>query len=304
MLEDKTVAFKGGTALSKRWDAIERFSEDIDLSIHWHDMLDDPQDEGVDWDKTNKNKSQQKKFRDGQQKRLEDWTLALAERLQTKLDSYGIEGLEVRYDEASKGEKLEISYPSVTSDVSQYHLDHILLEFGARNRGKPTEPSDLYTYISEIEDFSDMEFPWAKNVQVFDLGYIIWEKLTALHQFCTAERVQSGARLARHWYDVDCIISKALIDPLEHTQAMSDVIKMKSARWFAKGVDYEKVATGGLTIIPNGELLTYLTEDHKNMIAGGMFFNTPDDFDVILERLGHLQNSINEYLIHSLNNQQ
>lgn len=34
---DFQVAFKGGTALSKCWGAIERFSEDIDLSIHWAD---------------------------------------------------------------------------------------------------------------------------------------------------------------------------------------------------------------------------------------------------------------------------
>ena len=38
LLGDCSVAFKGGTALSKCWSAIERFSEDIDLSIHWADL--------------------------------------------------------------------------------------------------------------------------------------------------------------------------------------------------------------------------------------------------------------------------
>lgn len=35
LLGDLSVAFKGGTALSKCWNVIERFSEDIDLSPIW-----------------------------------------------------------------------------------------------------------------------------------------------------------------------------------------------------------------------------------------------------------------------------
>ena len=38
LLGEFSVAFKGGTALSKCWEAISRFSEDIDLSIHWADL--------------------------------------------------------------------------------------------------------------------------------------------------------------------------------------------------------------------------------------------------------------------------
>lgn len=38
LLGNYSVAFKGGTALSKCWNLIERFSEDIDLSIHWADL--------------------------------------------------------------------------------------------------------------------------------------------------------------------------------------------------------------------------------------------------------------------------
>ena len=34
LVGDHAIAFKGGTALSKCWNVIERFSEDIDLSIH------------------------------------------------------------------------------------------------------------------------------------------------------------------------------------------------------------------------------------------------------------------------------
>lgn len=293
ILEGKTVAFKGGTALSKRWRAIERFSEDIDLSIHWHDLIDDPREEDVDWDAINISKSQQRKFRDNQQKRLESWTIELVERLTARLSVYDIKDLTVTYDAESKGEKVLISYPSVTTTDNQYHLDYVLLEFGGRNRGKPTEPSKLTTYLSEVEQLSTINFPTAKKVMVFCPGYIVWEKLTALHQFCTQDTPPNATRLARHWYDVDCIIEKNIIDPLAVDEAMNDVVKMKSARWTVKGVDFSAASGGGLQILPTGDLLTSLEEDHVQMIEGGMYFKQPANFTTILNRLELLQHKIN-----------
>jgi predicted nucleotidyltransferase component of viral defense system len=39
MMGEFAIAFKVGTALSKCWKVIDRFSEDIDLSIHWADLV-------------------------------------------------------------------------------------------------------------------------------------------------------------------------------------------------------------------------------------------------------------------------
>ena len=38
-LRPYSVAFKGGDSLSKCWNVIERFYEDIDLSIHWEELV-------------------------------------------------------------------------------------------------------------------------------------------------------------------------------------------------------------------------------------------------------------------------
>ena len=60
---------------------------------------------------------------------------------------------------------------------SQYHLGPVLLEFGARNRGKPTDPCQITTYLSEVVEYEQaLSLPVAESVLVFDPSYIIWEK--------------------------------------------------------------------------------------------------------------------------------
>ncbi|MCL1137752.1 nucleotidyl transferase AbiEii/AbiGii toxin family protein [Shewanella pneumatophori] len=168
-------------------------------------MLNSDKPEAEVWAETTVSNSQNKKFREAQTQRLEKWTLGFFERLKARLVAYGIEGLQVNY---LNSEKVEVYYPIVAEQTgSRYHLGPVLLEFGARNRGKPAEPSKLTTYLSEIEEYEKaLSLPVAENVLVFDPSYIIWEKLTALHQFCTSEKFPNAARLARHWYDVqrDC----------------------------------------------------------------------------------------------------
>ncbi|MGS9174635.1 nucleotidyl transferase AbiEii/AbiGii toxin family protein, partial [Salmonella enterica subsp. enterica serovar Infantis] len=65
-----------------------------------------------------------------------------------------------------------------------YQRDHNLLDFGGRNRGKPTELMPVVSDLSGIAGMDVLLLP-AAPVNAYDTGDILWEKLTALHQFCT-----------------------------------------------------------------------------------------------------------------------
>jgi hypothetical protein len=92
------------TALSKCWKAIKRFSEDIDLSIHWSDLAGEP-DEIAAWEQSTQSNSQKKKFRDRQTKLLTEWSANLVDRLNERLAEYEIDGLRAELEPGSKGEK-------------------------------------------------------------------------------------------------------------------------------------------------------------------------------------------------------
>lgn len=292
LLGAHSTAFKGGTALSKCWSAIERFSEDIDLSIHWSDLAGEP-DEIAAWDQSTQSNSQKKKFRERQTKLLTEWSTDLVDRLNEKLTHYEIVGLRAELEPGSKGEKVNVHFPRLSSYDSNYQLDYILLEFGGRNRGRPTVSHKVKCYLAELVELQTIAFPQA-TVEAYHPGYVLWEKLTALHQFSTQEKAPDPHRLARHWYDVDCLLQQGdFIDPLDAMDAMTDVVAMKSQRWAQKGVTFEDVLKGQLVLIPEDDRLKQIAADHNAAIEGRMFFGVPDDFEAIASRLREAQDKIN-----------
>jgi hypothetical protein len=294
LLGEFSVAFKGGTALSKCWEAISRFSEDIDLSIHWADLSGHTEEEELAaWSQSTKNRSQSAKFRNAQQKQLQAWSEALVYSLNERLSQYNIGGLYAEIEDDSGGEKIDIHFSRITKGTHDYQLDHILLEFGGRNRGKPTNTIAVDCYLGHTPGLEQLVLPKAQ-VSAYQAEYILWEKLTALHQFCTQYRSPNPDRLARHWYDVDCLLSMSFADPLNSNTARNDVIDMKKHRWVSQGVDYEAILAGELLLIPDEERLLDIEKDHKNAIRGRMFFTTPDSFSVILDRLKLSQDQINQ----------
>ena len=297
LLGKHSVAFKGGTALSKCWKVIDRFSEDIDLSIHWADLA-GTDDEPAAWDQSIKSGNQRQKFRKNQTARLTEWSSNLAEKLNKRFAEYGIEQLSAELDPDSAGEKINIQFPKVTDGGSNYHLDYVLLEFGGRNRGQPTVEYSIESYMSAIPELQELTFPQAK-VQVYDPSYIMWEKLTALHQYSTMEKEPNKHRLARHWYDVDCMLQKSAVDPLANEQAIYDVVEMKKQRWAEKGVDYEAALRGELKLVPNADRLSEIAKDHASSVEGRMFFvdRQPDIFDQIIHRLSLAQDRINNEIV-------
>jgi hypothetical protein len=296
LLGDCSVAFKGGTALSKCWGAIERFSEDIDLSIHWADLSGLSENEELTaWKKSIQSNSQNKKFRDTQQKRLALWSNDLVKKLNHRFEEYAIEGLSAELEPDSHGEKIDIHFPRVTESDNDYQLDHILLEFGGRNRGKPTEAINVDCYMDSISDFKSLSLPKAQ-VMAYQKDFILWEKITALHQFSTQEKAPNPDRLSRHWYDVDCLLNMKFSDPLNSNEAMRAVIEMKKNRWASAGVNYQLILQGELILVPDSAILNSIAKDHKQAVSGGMFFTTPDTFNIIIQRLEAAQQSINEYI--------
>jgi len=294
LIGECAVAFKGGTALSKCWKAIERFSEDIDLSIHWAELAKE-EEEVEAWKKSVQSGNQKQKFRKKQTELLKMWSAEFVERLNTRLKEYGIDKLYAELEEGTNGEKINVYFPRVTTNDNAYQLDHVLLEFGGRNRGRPTKAHNIDCYLSEVPELAKIEFPKA-NVQAYDPAYILWEKLTALHQFSTQDKDPDPFRLSRHWYDVDCLFTQKIANPLDTKEAMENVVEMKRDRWAQKGVNYEGAITGGLRLIPSDKRLIDIEKDHQNGVDCRMFFSEPDNFKNIIGRLKTKETEINNFL--------
>ena len=186
------LVFKGGTSLSKAYQAIHRFSEDVDLTYDIRAIAPDLVSDNAE--ALPPNRSQEKKWSKEIRSRLNTWiatdALPAIERALTS-DSLTAHA-------RAEDDKIIIDYEPLTSGTG-YVRPAVLLEFGARATGEPWETRpvacDAATHLPQLE------FPHA-TPQVMKAERTFWEKATAIHVFCLQGRFRGAERFARHWYDI------------------------------------------------------------------------------------------------------
>lgn len=282
------LVFKGGTSLSKAYNAISRFSEDIDVTYDIRAIAGDLVKDAGDHPLPH-SKSQGKKWSDAIRARLPDWLNSTARPyLQERLDAEQLKATLGVEDDC-----LLVDYDAHVGSY-QYIAPRVKVEFGARSTG---EPSQNHTIVCDAAaHLPGVAFPTASS-RVMRVERTLWEKLTAIHVFSLQGQIKD--RLARHWYDVAQLDAAGHADPaLGNRDVARQVVEHK--KWFfpmrdAKGdwIDYSSATTGGLVLIPPKDALEALATDYGRMIDEGLFFGPPPAFEAVLERCRSLQDRAN-----------
>ncbi len=190
----ENIIFKGGTSLSKGWDLIERFSEDIDLAI-------DRKFFGFEGDIS---KTQIKKLR---QQSGEFISTEFLKDLTQVLTNWGaIAECELFVQPVTNSDKdpqvIEIHYNSAV-DTSEYLPQRVLIEVSSRSLMEPTEKRDINSILSI--NFPKLSFATEK----FKIPSVLpqrtfLEKVFLLHeQFSQEPEKIRIDRLSRHLYDLE-----------------------------------------------------------------------------------------------------
>jgi len=284
--DTKPIAFKGGTSLSKVYQAIDRFSEDIDITIDYQSLS-----PGVPSLESLSN-SQIKKLDSALRESLNQYiTQSLLPSFLTRLEQE-MPQLEIKTKLSEDSEKLWVFYPSAVENKDIYLPSSILIEFGGRNS---TLPNNLVSITPDIAThIPALLFPSA-NVSVLSPQRTFWEKATLIHVECHRPNIRIGAdRLSRHWYDlarlVDHEIGKLSLNNME---ILKDVLRIKGAFFRSSYSHYDLCLSGGFKLIPSGELLESLRKDYKAMLDAQMFYGNLMSFDDIIDRLYLVENKIN-----------
>lgn len=198
------MAFRGGTSLSKAFDVINRFSEDIDIAIERADLG------------------------------LKDTLAALEalspDRLAQRLAAFNASGetfvartvaphLDAAFDRLFQGRieerpfvaihdddrlTLDIGYRSVLAAEDDYIQHVVRLEFSVRSALKPQSARTIEPYVARVTRGADMTIP---NVPTLAPRRTFWDKILIAHTL--KRRRASGApltlhneRVSRHYYDL------------------------------------------------------------------------------------------------------
>ena len=283
------LVFKGGTSLSKAYRVIRRFSEDVDLT---YDIRAIAGDLVGDADlPLPTSKSQEKKWTKEIRARLSDWVAAeIAPRLTHDLEQHGLPAT-VRSD----GERVFIDYTPLTAGTG-YVAPAVMLEFGARSTGEPSEPRAIR--CDAAEHLQGVEFPLA-TPQVMRPERTFWEKATAIHVFCAQGEFRGGGRFARHWHDVTRLDAAGFADAAIADKALASAVAEHKSVFFAEkythgaSIDYHAAVAGGLQLVPDDSALAKLAADYQHMVDDGLFLDDAEPFDALLECCRAIQQKAN-----------
>jgi hypothetical protein len=288
------LVFKGGTSLSKCWNLIERFSEDIDVAI-FRDFFSITEISS---------KNQRDKLRKASSKYIQEH---LIDELDEKLKASEILGYTIELEKTETSDKdprvLYIKYSSLFPE-NKYLKDWVKIEISCRSLREPYVPVQLRSIIAENypnERFADDSFV----VNTVSPKRTFLEKAFLLHEALQKGRIHS-LRMTRHLYDLHKLMDTDFAkDALSDIALYKTIVEHRSIMTREKGVDYFTLSPSRINFIPeNEEIIEIWRDDYKNM-RETFFYETPINFDELLKRMKELRNrfraiEMDESVFHNL----
>jgi hypothetical protein len=285
--------FKGGTSLSKVFQAINRFSEDIDLglspaSLGWNE---------ADLDDAPSTTQRQKRAKQLQT----DCATAVEERFMPELEAVvdtclgycpGTgRWLHYELDPVSQSPVIIFPYPRAVP-VGSYIAPLVKMEFGSLTDQRPIGTHTIKPLVADLvpDAFEDFR----AEVVALELERSFWEKATILHaEYHRPPAQPMRDRFARHYADFAALwkhprgrAAAARFDLLKR-------VRSHKSRFFASSwANYDTAVPGTLRFAPPDARLAELRRDYAAMEP--MFLSPPPRFDEVIATLREAEQTINK----------
>jgi predicted nucleotidyltransferase component of viral defense system len=277
------TVFKGGTSLSKAWNLIDRFSEDIDLAL-------DRKFLGFDKEM---NASQVKKLRKDSFKYISENYFPL---LQRAFNEAGFNNVTLQLSEAKSNDedpvKIAVNYPAVT-EKSDYLPPRVLIEIGSRSLIEPFSEKEFASFVAE--HFSGRNFA-DKNITIPTVNpeRTFLEKIFLLHEeFQQPQGKVRVERKSRHLYDLEKLMDTEFGEKgLSDKELYQHIVEHRKTITPLRGIDYANHTPGKINPVPPGNLMDAWKKDYE-LMQQSMIYKDSLPFDKLMERINGLKERIN-----------
>ena len=274
------LVFKGGTSLSKAWNLIDRFSEDIDLAM-------DKKVLGIDQVKT---KKQVKTLRSKSKKYISD---EFFPSLTKAFLLAGFKDVDMKIAEETENDPLsiEIYYPSIVK-YPGYIRPRVLIEIGCRSLKEPFTERSITSFVTEEfaeQDFADVPItiPTALPERTF------LEKIFLLHEEFQKENIRAN-RLTRHLYDIERIMNTPYAASAIGDHDLYQTIVQHRKLLFSIGsVNYNLHQPQTVRFIPPSTMMKEWEQDY-NQLNESMIYGEKLSWNELISRLEELTEKINK----------
>jgi len=287
------LVFKGGTSLSKVFGVIDRFSEDVDLSVSPAFVGADVRDFDALASRTRRDAALTEMQRLCSIKAQETIAplLEAAIRDAVGAPAGGGSWLSYELDAQARSPNLIFHYPATQTTGFNYVRRDVKLELGSLTDQQPVGRHAVRPWIAEA--FPTLFADWQCEVTALDLSRTFWEKATILHaEHHRPEDQPMPDRYARHYAD--------LVRLLQHAEAaafMADkslcarVADWKSRVFGRAWARYDLAKHGSFRLVPPAHRHAALAQDYAVMRP--MFLREPPPFERLMAQLATAERTLN-----------
>lgn len=283
------MSFKGGTSLSKGWNLINRFSEDIDIAMRREGKFRITSTSG----------NQLAKVRRAARHYV---VRELPGEITDALNEMGIVNFSVepeltRTDNEGNTTELRatthpstifVRYKSILPEESEYIEPKVKIEISCLSMDEPVEDKLLRSYMADIlkgEEDVEVRFPTVVPTRTF------LEKIFLLHEEFQKENPRSK-RMSRHLYDIEKIMDTDFGNSIVDRDLYKRVVNHRSIFNKVEGIDYDLHNPSTLSFIPQDSIINEWERDYQSMQKHFIYEEDSLSFDEIIMRMRELTTRI------------
>lgn len=279
------TVFKGGTSLSKAWNIIDRFSEDIDLALDRRFLGMEKPDSEMSGSQVSKLRKLSAKFI------TEKYFPELAELFKAAGLKVDIKLGEIKTDDQDPL-IIEIYYVTLTDPIP-YLKPRVLIDIGSRSLIEPFNERSFTSMIGEKykgKAFADNNIiiPSVNPQRTF------LEKIFLLHEeFQLPIEKIKVERKSRHLYDVEKLMdTEYAMAALDNTALYQTIVEHRAKLTPLRGIDYANHTPDKINPIPPDAMMGDWEKDYQIM-QESMLNNPSLPFNKLIERIQELKSRIN-----------
>lgn len=282
----ESLIFKGGTSLSKGFNIIERFSEDIDLAIS-HSYF------GIE----KINKSQRDKLKKLARRYIQE---TLSDQLDAQLKGMGITGYTIEnvtqvqnksgewkpIDSDKDPTVILLHYPSIVEDTISYIPPRIKIEISCLSMDEPTEAREIHSLIGETFGEEDADANCEIRTVVPTRTFL--EKIFLLAEEFQKERPRS-VRMSRHLYDLEKLMDTEYgREALANHTLYDAIVEHRRAYYALKYVNYDLHAPATINFMIPEQAMESWKADYADM-RRFFIYGQSLEFDAMMQKIAELQ---------------
>jgi hypothetical protein len=293
------LLFKGGTSLSKSFALIDRFSEDIDITVFRTDLGEGASVQELEALSGKKRRARldaikeacQGFFRGRLLTDLRELTAAAMTGARIPANRYRIELDAADIDQQT----LLFWYPAATAAGDDYVRSAVKIEGGAKSAIDPNISTAVKPYAAD--DLPNIDLT-VGGITTVEAHRTFWDKVVILHGLRRwfdhrGQLRHGGQRISRHYYDVFRLLQSPAGQASEADRQLGEDCA-RHARMFFNTADFDldEAVPGTLSLAPSAAMRDALERDYNAM--AGMIMGPVPAFADVMAAIAALEERLNE----------